>query len=394
MRTAARVAILAATLALALLAWALLRPAAGKGPGPLVTVRAADASALSADTVAALTDMLRPALLRWREAGVSPRFRVALDVVSVDGELRVVARSGHDSSSVTVAEDEFYGRPGPAFVALVPGLVESLLADLARRPVRSFLAAGRLGLAGVPVPALAWRRVPGGEFRVGGDRTRWGPSERRRVKTLEMSRAEVSFREYGACVDAGACPEPHVSDGTCHVPGAADWGPGRLGAGFQGPDQPVVCVTMAQARRFATWVGARLPDELEWEYAARGGGEETRFPWGEDLPTCARAVIAEGGWGCGRGTPWPGCSKPDGNTRSGLCDMIGNVWEWVEDPPPGRQDGGPRYLQHDRPVPAWHVVGRGGAFNRAPDSIDVETRDLDLGTRAANIGFRIVRDVP
>ena len=379
--------------ALGVAAWSVLRASGDLASGPRVTVAAGDGVALSAGAVTRIADALRPAMGRWREAGAFDGLGVIVQVTSADDEVRVAARAGGGPGDDGAGEDELYGHPGPGLASLVPGLVESLLVDLAHRQARG----PGLRPDVPPAPAtvgLAWVRVPGGAFRVGGDGTSWGPAERREVRSFEMSRAVVTVRQYRACVDAGACPEPHAADGTCHVPSGTDWGPGVLPVGFQEPDQPVVCVTMAQARRFARWVGARLPDELEWEYAARDGGEEKRFPWGADLPTCARAVIAEGGWGCGRGTPWPVCSKPDGNTRSGLCDMIGNVWQWVEDPAPGREDVGRRYVQHDRPVPPWHVVGRGGAFNRAGGSMDVETRDLDLGTRAANIGFRVVRDVP
>lgn len=77
--------------------------------------------------------------------------------------------------------------------------------------------------------------------------------------------------------------------------------------------------------------GRRLPTKEEWIAEASAEGSRS-YPWGEQTPTCEYAVMDEGGAaGCGLGLTGPVCSKPMGNSVSGLCDMSGSVWEFVSD---------------------------------------------------------------
>ena len=87
--------------------------------------------------------------------------------------------------------------------------------------------------------------------------------------------------------------------------------------------EPVANVSWDDAVAFCTWQGKRLPTEAEWEKASRGGVDYERYPWGNEDPTEKRAH-----YGSTQG-PAPVCSKP--KNRFGLCDIAGNVWEWVHD---------------------------------------------------------------
>ena len=179
---------------------------------------------------------------------------------------------------------------------------------------------------------IAWVRIPGGSFIMGTDDSNYRfanakPVHRVAVRPFEMSRTLVTNRQYAACVAAKVCTPVETSGPECGI-----WDPTlhksvSFPSRFRGPGQPVVCVNWFQAQAFSKWVGGRLPSEAEWEYAARSAGKPYRYPWGNSKAICGKAVTGI----CGLSAPAPVCSKPAGNTEQGLCDMAGNVWEWVDD---------------------------------------------------------------
>jgi len=199
---------------------------------------------------------------------------------------------------------------------------------------------------------IKWVEIPGGSFMMGSDdgNSNEKPAHRVTVKGFQMAKTEVTVEQYKACVDAGACTEPNT-DEDC------TWG----AAGNE--NHPVNCVDWSQAKTFSEWVGGRLPSEAEWEYAAKSAGKDRKYPWGDEDAACEKAVISEGGDGCGKGSTWPVCSKTKGNSEQGLCDMAGNVWEWVQDRDHDSYNGAPTNgVAWESPAGSGRVV-RGGSWN-------------------------------
>jgi formylglycine-generating enzyme required for sulfatase activity len=226
--------------------------------------------------------------------------------------------------------------------------------------------------------------VPAGKFLMGSpenEADREGSEGPRHEVTLTkpfaVSKFEVTFEEWDACIAAAACPR--VADG---------WGRGKM---------PVINVSWGDARQYLGWLSRltgneyRLLTEAEWEYAARAAAD-TRYSWGDE--------IGRGNAACdGCGSPWDlqqtapvGSFKPN---AWGLYDMHGNVWEWVEDSWHESYDGAPTdgsaWLQGGDP--SYRVV-RGGSWRNESELVRAAVRaKRNIHVRFDTLGFRVARTI-
>lgn len=155
--------------------------------------------------------------------------------------------------------------------------------------------------------------LPGGPFWVGAEHESFAGEENPRFLTrlapFCLDPTEATAASYRECVEAGACQPARKEYKTCNY--------GREGRA----DHPINCIDHGQATSYCEWRGARLPSEIEWEYAARGGAEQRSYPWGEESPD---------GRNCWK-KPHSCAVKSFAPGAFGLYDVVGNVWEWTED---------------------------------------------------------------
>ena len=145
--------------------------------------------------------------------------------------------------------------------------------------------------------------------------------------------------------------------------------------GKECPNCPAMGINWFQASKYCRWAGKRLPNEEEWEAAARGMSNVT-YPWGDVfLPQHSNLHGKKDGYLFAA----PVGSFPLGASSSGPVDMSGNVWEWVDN------------KKSSRVHRNTHII-KGGGWTSNKDQARISFRNhVDPKMKNPTFGFRCIK---
>lgn len=241
--------------------------------------------------------------------------------------------------------------------------------------------------------------VPAGSYQMGATPGRdgagadEGPARTVSIgKKFAVSRYEITFDDWDACVKARRCG---------HRPADEGWGRSR---------RPVINVTWRDALEFTEWLSQRtgakyrLLSEAEWEYTARAGQKGMRN-WQGEGNACQYASVYDRVGASANSFKWKSHSCSDGFPQTapvgnflanafGLHDMLGNVWEWTADCWNPTYAGAPGTAAARTGGDCAHRVVRGGSWGDKPQDVRFSDRfSVQARIRTSNIGFRVARDI-
>ena len=140
------------------------------------------------------------------------------------------------------------------------------------------------------------------------------------------------------------------------------------------PNHPIAGMTWYDAVAYATWRGKKLPNNLEWEKAARGT-DGRLYPWGNDFDK-DKCNSKESSLNQTSNV----YKYENGRSPYGCYDMAGNVFEWTDD-----WSDKPRFISS----PNSEKFNRGASFNRKSKDLITWYTESDSPTlRMTDVGFR------
>jgi formylglycine-generating enzyme required for sulfatase activity len=256
-----------------------------------------------------------------------------------------------------------------------------------------------------PTTGIEFVWVPGGSFDMGspdgetGRGSGEGPVHRVELDGFWMGKTEVTVGQYiPFAQESGQYPEWKEAGSEYNIQTGSKDLYKKLGSALTAENYPVVGVSWNNAKAYAQWLSGktgktfRLPSEAQWEYACRAGRTTARF-WGNNpADACRYANVDDDSHKCSDGYKY---ASPVGSFQPnpfGLFDMLGNVWEWVED-----VYIADIYGRSDKKNPIYTSGGsnrviRGGSWGSEPGRVRCASRDNGAPAgRNNDVGFRLLR---
>ena len=301
------------------------------------------------------------------------------EISGQEGEHYLAALELYDAAELAKAEAA--ERAAEVAATLAAAEARRLAAEAAEAERLSAEEAALAAAVAAVAPEMV--EIPAGQFRMGCVSGQDCFSDERPVhnvrirQSFEVSKYEVTFAQWDACVLGGGCGGYRPDD--------EGWGRGT---------RPVINVSWEDAQAYVSWLSSqtgeayRLLSEAEWEYVVRAG-TQTAYSWGSDIGS---------NWanceGCG--SRWDDSqTAPVGSFQAnalGVHDMHGNVWEWVED------CWNERYRRAPSDGSVWlrgdceQRVYRGGSWSNSPRGLRSAYRySIGARYRGSICGFRVAR---
>ena len=233
----------------------------------------------------------------------------------------------------------------------------------------------------VPAVPSGMLVVPAGSFTMGGVLGSFAADETPPhvvwLDSFSIDTAEVANAQFA-----------RFADGSGYVTDAEQANDPTTWRDLNTPDRqrfPVIYVSWNDAIRYCAWAGKRLPTEAEWEKAARDATPRL-YPWGDTFNRNDASTFE-----LGVGQPFAVASNSAASPY-GAFDMVGNVWEWVQDWYRGGYYADSPDSNPTGPASGSQKVIRGGSFKSKADQATTSVRGkASLDRRADDIGFRCTR---
>lgn len=261
--------------------------------------------------------------------------------------------------------------------------------------------------------------IPSGSFDMGspaseaGRDDEEGPVHRVKVASFALGKTEITRKQFAEFVKTSK----YISGDKCWTLDAGDFkeriGDWRKPGYPQNNMHPVTCINWNDAQAYAKWLSRktgkkyRLPTAAEWEYAARGNTGTARY-WGDNPDdacgyangadkTAQAQIKGATSWSVHKCQDGFSYTAPVGSFKPNafaLNDMLGNLWEWVEDNHHDTYKGAPTDGSAWLGDSTLHVL-RGGSWNNSPSNLRAAIRyKSEAALRFSSFGFRLARKLP